>query len=63
METSKSSGSIGVQLIQPRTGTAWQVQNSTPVQPANPDGGRGGASEPDRSATPDGVGGIVDKVV
>ena len=63
METSKTSGSIGVQQILPRTGTSWQGQNPTPVQSETPSGDQDGSSQQDRGATPDGLGKIVDKVV
>ena len=63
METSKSSGSIGVQQIIPRTGTSWQGQNPTPVEPSTSGDAAPAASEPDRGTAPDGMGRIVDKVV
>jgi hypothetical protein len=63
METSKSSGSIGVQQILPRTGTSWQGQNPTPVEPSTSADAAAAASEPDRGATPDGMGKIVDKII
>jgi hypothetical protein len=64
MESSRTSGSIGVQQILPRTGTSWQGQNPTPVQADNSAGDdKGGSSEQDRGATPDGLGKIVDKIV
>jgi hypothetical protein len=61
---SKTNGSIGVQQILPRTGTSWQGQNPVPLQPST-SGGDDDApqSEPERGATPDGMGKIVDKVV
>jgi hypothetical protein len=63
MESSKTTGSIGVQQILPRTGTSWQGQHPTPVQADNSAGDRDGSSEQDRGATPDGMGKIVDKIV
>ena len=63
METSKTTGSIGVQQILPRTGTSWQGQQPTPVQTNNSSGDQDGSSEQDRGATPEGLGKIVDKVV
>lgn len=63
MGSLKSAGSIGVQRILPRTGTSWQGQNPTPVQIDNLPPDRGGSSDPDRGATPDGLGKIVDKIV
>lgn len=60
---SKANGSIGVQQILPRTGTSWQGQNPVPLQPSTSGGAEDAPSEPERSATPDGVGKIVDKVV
>ena len=63
METSKSTGSIGVQQILPRTGTSWQGQHPTPVQSDNSSGDQDGSSEQDRGAKPDGMGKLVDKIV
>ena len=63
MDSSKSTGSIGVQQILPRTGTSWQGQNPTPVPADNSADDQDGSSQQDRGATPDGVGKIVDKVV
>jgi hypothetical protein len=65
MEPSKTSGSIGVQQILPRTATGWQGQSPVPIQPTSQSSGDGGGdtpSEPERGATPDGVGKIVDKI-
>jgi hypothetical protein len=63
MDTSAIGGSsIGVQQIQPRTGTAWQTQNPNPVQPDKSAG-----DEPAPPSTPaptaEGVGKVVDKTV
>ena len=63
METSKTTGSIGVQQILPRTGTSWQGQSPTPVQTDMSSGDQDGSSEQERGATPDGVGKLVDKIV
>ena len=63
MEPSKTSGSIGVQQILPRTATGWQGQSTVPFQPSQSAGdGNDAPSEPERGATPDGVGKIVDKI-
>ena len=63
MDTSASgSSSIGVQQILPRTGTAWQSQNPTPVQ-AESSASEEAAPPPDRAPTAEGVGQIVDKLV
>jgi hypothetical protein len=59
----KTSGSIGVQQILPRTATGWHGQSPVPYQPGpSADGGSDTPSEPERGATPDGVGKIVDKI-
>ena len=63
MESSKTTGSIGVQQILPRTGTSWQGQQPVPVQTDNSAGDQRGSSEQERGATPDGMGKIVDKIV
>lgn len=63
METSKTSGSIGVQQILPRTGTSWQGQNPTPVEPSDSGAAAATSSEPDRGPTPDGMGHLVDRIV
>jgi hypothetical protein len=60
---SKTNGSIGVQQILPRTGTSWQGQNPVPLQPGTSRGDDDAPSEPERGATPDGMGKIVDKIV
>jgi hypothetical protein len=62
MESSKTTGSIGVQQILPRTG--WQGQSAVPLQPSPSAGGGGddAPSEQERGGTPDGVGKIVDKI-
>jgi hypothetical protein len=63
MDSSKTKGSIGVQQILPRTATGWQGQSPVPFQPGPSAGGGSDApSEPERGATPDGVGKIVDKI-
>jgi hypothetical protein len=60
---SKTNGSIGVQQILPRTATGWQGQSPVPLQPGpSAGGGSDEPSEPERAATPDGVGKIVDKI-
>ena len=63
MDSSAIGGSsIGVQQILPRTGTAWQSQNPTPVESAKSAG-----DEPAPPSTPastaEGVGKVVDKTV
>ena len=63
MESSRTSGSIGVQQILPRTGTSWQGQHPTPEEPSPSDGAAEAQSEPGRGATPDGMGLLVDKIV
>jgi hypothetical protein len=63
MDTSASaSSSIGVQQILPRTGTAWQSQNPTPVE-VDRSAGDEAPPPPDRGPTAEGVGKIVDKLV
>lgn len=64
MSASAADGSIGVQQIMPRSGTAWDNQNPTPPSQDN------AAPEnnpppppPDRGAKSDGVGQFVDKLV
>jgi hypothetical protein len=52
-----------VQQILPRTGTSWQGQNPVPLQPSTSGGADDEPSEPERGATPDGMGKIVDKIV
>jgi len=54
--------SIGVQQILPRTGTAWQSQNPTPVEQDDP-ASSDAPPPPDRGPVPDGVGKIVDRLV
>jgi hypothetical protein len=60
--SASGSSSIGVQQILPRTGTAWQSQNPTPVETD-----RSASDEapppPDRGPTAEGVGKIVDMLV
>ncbi|MBX9830068.1 MAG: hypothetical protein K2Y27_34375 [Xanthobacteraceae bacterium] len=63
MESSRTSGSIGVQQILPRTGTSWQGQNPTPAEPSQSAGAAETPSGPDRGATPDGMGQLVDRIV
>ena len=63
MDTSAIGGSsIGVQQIQPRTGTSWQTQNPNPIQPDKPAGDDASASSAP-APTPEGVGQVVDKTV
>ena len=64
MESSKTTGSIGVQQILPRTATGWQGQSAVPLQPTPSAGGGGddAPSEQERGGTQDGVGKIVDKI-
>ena len=63
MDASASgNSSIGVQQILPRTGTAWQSQNPTPVE-ADRSASDEAPPPPDRGPTADGVGKIVDKLV
>ena len=63
MDISNSgSSSIGVQQILPRTGTAWQPQNPTPVE-SNASPSEEAPPEPDRAPTAEGVGKVVDKIV
>ena len=58
-----ASSSIGVQQILPRTGTAWQSQNPTPVESDNSGSSNDTPPPPDRGPTAEGVGKIVDKLV
>jgi hypothetical protein len=60
--SASGSSSIGVQQILPRTGTAWQSQNPTPVE-SNASSSEEAAPPPDRAPTAEGVGKIVDKIV
>ena len=60
MESSKTTGSIGVQQILPRTGTSWQGQSPTPVQTDN-SAGDDAPSAPTPAPTAEGVGKLVDK--
>jgi len=62
MDTSAIGGSsIGVQQIQPRTGTAWQAQNPNPVE-ADKSASDEAAPAPTRAPTAEGVGKLVDKM-
>jgi hypothetical protein len=61
--SASGSSSIGVQQILPRTGTSWQPQNPTPVQSDSSAGEEAAAPPPDRGATAEGVGQVVDKLV
>jgi hypothetical protein len=60
--STSGSSSIGVQQILPRSGTAWQSQNPTPVQPDS-SASEEAAPPPDRGPTAEGVGQVVDKLV
>jgi hypothetical protein len=63
MDTSAIGGSsIGVQQIQPRTGTAWQTQNPNPVEPDN-SANEHASPAPTPAPTAEGVGKLVDKTV
>jgi hypothetical protein len=61
--SSATDGSIGIQQILPRSGTAWDNQN--PAPPVQPDKSAAddSAPPPDRAAKPDSVGKVVDKLV
>jgi hypothetical protein len=65
MSNAMSDGSIGIQQILPRTGTAWENQNPVPPPQDNAaaDSHAAPAPPPDRGPTPDGVGQIIDKLV
>jgi hypothetical protein len=65
MSNAMSDGSIGIQQILPRTGTAWENQNPVPPSQDNAaaDSHAAPAPPPDRGPTPDGVGQVVDKLV
>ncbi len=64
MSTS-TDGSIGIQQILPRSGTAWADQN--PAPPVQPDNSAAESAPPppppDRGPTQSGVGQVVDKLV
>jgi len=60
--STSGSSSIGVQQILPRTGTAWQPQNPTPVE-SNSSASEEAPPAPDRGPTAEGVGQVVDKLV
>ena len=62
MSASATDGSIGIQQILPRSGTAWDYQNPVPVQPDNSTADDK-PPQPDRGPKPDGVGQVVDKLV
>jgi hypothetical protein len=64
MSTSAADGSIGIQQILPRSGTAWDYQNPVPPPQDNAAADNHATPPPpDRGPTPDGVGQIVDKLV
>ena len=62
MSASATDGSIGIQQILPRSGTAWDYQDAVPVQPNNSTP-EDKPPQPDRAPTPEGVGQVVDKLV
>jgi hypothetical protein len=62
MSASASDGSIGIQQIMPRSGTAWDNQNPTPPSQDN-SAPENKPPPPDRGPTASGVGQIVDKLV
>jgi hypothetical protein len=63
MSASGNDGSIGVQQILPRSGTAWDNQNPTPPSQDNSAPENNPPPPPERGAKPDGVGQIVDRLV
>jgi hypothetical protein len=63
MSIAMSDGSIGIQQILPRTGTAWENQNPVPPPQDNSSTETASPPPPDRGPTPDGVGQVVDKLV
>ncbi len=65
MSASATDGSIGIQQIMPRSGTAWDNQNPTPPPQDNaaPENNPPPPPSSDHGAKPDGVGQVVDKFV
>lgn len=63
MSTSATDGSIGIQQIMPRSGTAWDYQDPVPVQQNNSPPPEDKPQQPDRAPASQGVGQVVDKLV
>jgi len=63
MSASATDGSIGIQQIMPRSGTAWADQNPVPPPQDHPAADDTAPPPPDRGPKPDGAGQVVDKLV